>query len=146
MEVVANPANVWNWVGLAGDTLDLIPFVTGLGESTRLLKTIDKVDYSKVITVGNSNKLGKMGEAFVGINQHAKKSIRINGRVRIPDALERDSLTEVKNVKYISNTKQLRDFADYAKLTNRRLKLYVRPTTRVAKTVLDAGWEINRIW
>ena len=37
---------------------------------------------------------------------------------------------------------QLRDFADYAHATNRALELWVRPTTKVASTVFDAGWEI----
>ena len=55
-------------------------------------------------------------------------------------------LTEVKSVKYISNTQQLRDFADYANATGRSLELYVRPTTKVAQTVIDAGWDIKYLW
>ena len=37
-EVVINPANPRAWVGLAGDLVDLIPFVTGVGETTRAIK------------------------------------------------------------------------------------------------------------
>ena len=55
-------------------------------------------------------------------------------------------LAEVKNVKYISNTQQLRDFATYANATGRTLELYVRPTTKVAKTVISAGWNIRYLW
>ena len=55
-------------------------------------------------------------------------------------------LTEVKNIKYISNTQQLRDFADYANATGRSLELYVRPTTKVAQTVIDVGWDIKYLW
>ena len=43
VEVCINPADPWAWVGLVGDTIDLIPFVTGVGEVTRSLKTVDKV-------------------------------------------------------------------------------------------------------
>ncbi len=43
IEVCVNPADPWAWAGLVGDAIDLIPFVTGVGEATRTLKTIDKV-------------------------------------------------------------------------------------------------------
>ena len=83
---------------------------------------------------------------MAGIEPSAKRAIRINGRVRIPDELTQTPLKEVKNVKYISNTLQLRDFADYAKITGRTLELWVRPTTKIAKTVIDAGWNIRYLW
>lgn len=35
-DVVANPADPWAWAGLAGDAIDLIPFVTGVGELTKV--------------------------------------------------------------------------------------------------------------
>ena len=43
VEVCINPTDPWAWAGLAGDAIDLIPFVTGVGEVTRAVKTIDKV-------------------------------------------------------------------------------------------------------
>ena len=104
--------------------------------------------YAKVhaATTGSSNAMGKAGERMAGINQSAKKPIQINGRTRIPDAMTDTMLTEVKNVKYVSNTQQLRDFATFANDTGRSLELWVRPTTRIAKTVLDAGWNIKYLW
>lgn len=42
-EVVANPADPWAWADLVGDVVDLIPGVTGVGETVRLLKTSDRV-------------------------------------------------------------------------------------------------------
>ena len=48
VEVCMNPADPWAWAGLVGDAIDLIPFVTGVGEITRGIKvtrkTIDSVD------------------------------------------------------------------------------------------------------
>ena len=38
MDVVYNPYDIWAWIGLAGDLVDLIPFVTGVGEATDLLR------------------------------------------------------------------------------------------------------------
>ena len=42
-EVVANPADPWAWASLAGDVIDLVPFVSGVGEMTRAVKAADKV-------------------------------------------------------------------------------------------------------
>ena len=45
VEVCVNPTDPWAWAGLAGDAIDLIPFVTGVGEVTRAVKTtVDVVD------------------------------------------------------------------------------------------------------
>ena len=43
VEVSVNPGDPWAWAGLAGDVIDLIPFVTGVGEITRSTRTIVKV-------------------------------------------------------------------------------------------------------
>lgn len=43
MEVAFNPADPFAWLGLAGDAVDLIPFITGVGETIRALKTASKV-------------------------------------------------------------------------------------------------------
>ncbi len=43
MEVAINPADPFAWMGLVGDAVDLIPFVTGVGETIRVLKTTSKV-------------------------------------------------------------------------------------------------------
>ena len=172
IEVVNNPTDVGAWVGLACDVIDVaVPCVGGLGEAARAVDTaleaadtvldvadtvVDTadtihdvgnfVDVGQIATKGTSNEIGRIGEQLAGIDPGAKVSIQVNGRTRIPDALTETTLTEVKNVKYISNTRQLRDFADYAKATGRTLELYVRPTTKVAKTVIDAGWDIRYLW
>ncbi len=43
VEVVVNPTDLSAWIGLLGDTVDLIPFVTGVGETIRALRVADKV-------------------------------------------------------------------------------------------------------
>ena len=43
VEVCINPADLWAWAGLVGDAVDLIPFVTGVGEVTKALKTTQRV-------------------------------------------------------------------------------------------------------
>ena len=42
-EVACNPADIGAWISLGCDFLDLIPFVTGLGETTRVLRGVDRV-------------------------------------------------------------------------------------------------------
>jgi RHS repeat-associated protein len=101
-----------------------------------------------VITGGKqSTDIGKEGERQAGADQNEKQSININGRVRKPDILNSETLTEVKNVKYISNTLQLKDYADYANINGLGKTLVVRAGegTKVAKTVIAAGWKINRL-
>ena len=44
VEVVINPANPWAWAGLVGDAVDLLPFVTCVGESVRATKLVKYVD------------------------------------------------------------------------------------------------------
>jgi len=164
-DVVQNPDDVTAWVGLALDVVDVVvPCVSGLGEGARAARTTSNIvnaaddaydtvkaadnvsDIAKTATHGSSNYVGKMGEQLAGIDPRAKTRITVNGRQRIPDALTDTTLTEVKNVKYISNTKQLKDFATYASATGRSLELYVRPTTKVAATVIDAGWNLHYLW
>jgi len=43
VEVCVNPTDPWAWAGLVGDAVDLIPFVTGVGEVTRAVKTTKKI-------------------------------------------------------------------------------------------------------
>ncbi len=96
----------------------------------------------RAATRGSSNSMGQLGENLAGIDPKAKRSIRVNGRIRIPDALTDTVLKEVKNVKCLSNTQQLKDFATYAQATNRAMELWVRPTTKIAKTAIESGRDI----
>ena len=104
-EVVANPANPWSWIGLAGDVIDLIPGVTGVGETIRAVKTTTKVTKklskatkkaekvkkihgnslnSEKLTIGyaivkkDTGKIMKYGETTRGVNRYSKKFYREN--------------------------------------------------------------------
>ena len=43
VDVCINPSDGWAWAGLAGDAIDLIPFVTGVGESIKGARAANKI-------------------------------------------------------------------------------------------------------
>ena len=43
-DVVANPTDPQAWAGLVGDVVDLIPFVSGIGEATDIIRVANKAD------------------------------------------------------------------------------------------------------
>ncbi|MBR6666205.1 MAG: RHS repeat-associated core domain-containing protein [Lachnospiraceae bacterium] len=47
IDVWNNPKDGWAWAGLGGDAVDLIPFVTGVGEGTKALGAINKMDNAR---------------------------------------------------------------------------------------------------
>jgi hypothetical protein len=94
-------------------------------------------------------RLGQAGEAGVrsAYDIGPKVTRVINGRTRIFDGLTDDAVSEVKNVKSLSYTRQLRDYADYASANGLRLDVYVRGGTRLsgplARADLDPSSPIN---
>ncbi len=76
VEVAINPTDVWAWAGLVGDAVDLIPFVTGVGEVARGIKLLNKsdevIDAAKSIKRSVNNASGtyeilyKSGKNYVG--------------------------------------------------------------------------------
>ena len=63
VEVSINPTDVWAWAGLVGDVVDLVPFVTGIGEATKAInitrravnKTDNVIDTAKTIRKSANN-------------------------------------------------------------------------------------------
>ena len=47
--------HVWVWAGLAGDAIDLIPIVTGAGETIRGLKKNRGLLSNKINSIGKKN-------------------------------------------------------------------------------------------
>jgi hypothetical protein len=87
-------------------------------------------------------RIGQAGERAVRAVHDIgpKVPINVNGRTRIPDGLTNTVLSEVKNVKSLSYTQQLRDFVKYAQNNGLRVDLYVRPNggTSLSSTLADA--------
>jgi Restriction endonuclease fold toxin 7 len=85
-------------------------------------------------------RAGQVGETAVrsAFDIGPKTAIKIAGRTRVPDGLTGTTLSEVKNVRSLSFTKQLRDYAGFAAQTGRRFDLFVRPKTQLSGPLLDA--------
>jgi hypothetical protein len=90
--------------------------------------------------VTSARGVGAAGEAAVrgAFNIGEKSSIEVNGTVRFPDGLTSRVLSEVKNVKSLSYTRQLQDYSVYAADKPLRFDLYVRPTTSLSPSLQDA--------
>ena len=72
-DVVATPANPWAWAGLVGDVVDLIPFVSGVGEATDLLRVATKAD-EFVDAVDNANDASKAIDNAIDSYKALKKA------------------------------------------------------------------------
>ena len=68
-DVVSNPYDPWAWIGLAGDAADLlIPFIGGIGETTRALKAASKAA-DVVDTAADVKKGWKVGEDITNLTK-----------------------------------------------------------------------------
>ena len=119
VEVVINPANPWAWAGLIGDAVDLLPFVTGVGESvkaTKMVKYADDVidashdtikfakatdmvddfaDKGKMLSeVGNATKYKKMTKSNHVSGTQLHKLFKGNGEIIDGTRLRVDGLDE----------------------------------------------------
>ena len=87
-----------------------------------------------------ARQLGQEGEAAVGITGPKVGLMMPSGIRRFPDNIDGAAkvLTEVKNVKSLSFTQQLRDYAAYAQQKGLTFNLFVRPSTRLSGPLLQA--------
>lgn len=98
--------------------------------------------------IQKSKYLGNVGESAAGIVQAEKESIRVAGRLRIPDAISNTTITEVKNVAKISarDARQIAD--DVAIGADRGLQTVVktRPGADVSRIqgLIDDGSVIHK--
>ena len=92
-----------------------------------------------------STDLGRQGEASSGIVKNTKK-IMMNGRSRIPDGFDQNMwVQEVKNVKNLSYTSQLRDYFGFANSNGLKMELYIRPSTNLSGPLQSAIKEMGVI-
>ena len=68
VEVAANPTDPWAWVGLAGDVVDLVPFVSGVGELTKAIgataKAADNVVDAAKLAYKNADVASDLRSAY----------------------------------------------------------------------------------
>ena len=92
-----------------------------------------------------STDQGRQGEASSGIVKNTKK-IMMNGRSRIPDGFDQNMwVQEVKNVKNLSYTSQLRDYFGFANSNGLKMELYIRPSTNLSGPLQSAIKEMGVI-
>ena len=84
-DVIANPSDPWAWAGLIGDAVDvLVPFVSGVGETTKALKVANKVD-DVVDAVDDVHDTAKVVNKATDINSkiNVKKSLSFSQEQQI---------------------------------------------------------------
>lgn len=102
-----------------GKNSNLTPAELGkIGENSSIVKKNNETFYSEIFTTKSGG--------------------------RIPDGITDTHLFEVKNVKYQSYTKQLREYLEFADKKNIDFILYLRPNTKVSKS-LQSMFDSGRI-
>jgi hypothetical protein len=104
------------------------PAVTGW-----VYETIGGTSYIRYLGAVGENAVGWIGE---------RTAIAKAGQVFKPDGLTHATLNEVKNRAYVSMTRQLRAFEQFARETGREYVLWVRSNTTFSSTVeklIEAG-------
>lgn len=83
---------------------------------------------------------GLAGEQAAGIVRNTRRIDSLTGtaKFRVPDALSSTTLTEVKNVRSLSLTSQIRDFSAFARQEGLAFELVVRPNTRLSGPLRQA--------
>jgi len=89
-------------------------------------------------------RIGQAGEVSVrsAFDIGPKATRIVNGRTRIFDGLNSNAVSEVKNVRQLSFTRQLRDYADYASQHGLRLDIYVRGGTSMSAPLIRADLDL----
>jgi len=128
----------------------LLPFAVGLGMVARLGSKADNV-VKLAAKMDNVRETGQIGEKLANIIKNTKhiESLTNTAKYRIPDQLLdlEGIITEVKNVKYLDYTNQLKDYVAYAKKYGYTFELIVRMNTEISKSlqkVIDIGEIILR--
>ncbi len=103
-------------------------------------------------TTGTAGQIGKIGEKLSGIIKNTKSFRMASGNMRIPDGLSwsKKLLQEVKNVKSLSLTSQLRDYMQFSKANGLAMELFIRPNTYLSgplkQAIAQYGVTIKYLW
>lgn len=137
------------FIDLGISTVGLLSPVPGTGLGIKAGRAVDRVaDGARSV-----GQIGREGEVAVRAAHDIGDKVRIEinpGQFRIPDGINTDLkvLSEVKNVKNLSFTKQLRDYSSFAQQNGLGFDLYVRPSTTLSgplSNAIDSGL-INQIF
>jgi hypothetical protein len=119
----------------------MLPLIFALPEALAVAPEGASLELNLPRGIALARRLGSIAEKARGISG-PKESIRIPGApgLRIPDALDRirKILTEIKNVRNLSYTRQMRDFANWCKVNGFKFYLYVRKSTTFSKPLQEA--------
>ena len=110
-EVIANPYDPMAWAGLAGDAIDLIPVVTGVGETVRGLRFVDKA--------GNTLEIAKAVDLTDTAKDTAAKLHLVEG---ITKSTRTDGIKIHNGYKYGSGF--VDDYKEYKKVSGIRPDYY----------------------
>ncbi len=95
-----------------------------------------RADFLGRLALTEARLAGVAGEAAVGLTE-AKVGVEMAGRMRFPDGISKEFLQEVKNVRYQSFTRQLRDYYQYAQDNGLRMVLHTRSLNTPGGTTLS---------
>ncbi|HEY0015357.1 MAG TPA: RHS repeat-associated core domain-containing protein [Longimicrobium sp.] len=121
------PNSRWSWSSFGA--------AVGIGAATAGLGRYISVRYGTHTTspaarqLARNRQAGIQGELKSGLIKNTQRIPSANPppTYRIPDGLSQTTISEVKNVAKLSYSKQLRDYAEFARKTGRTFELYVRP-------------------
>jgi RHS repeat-associated protein len=123
-----------------------VPIAPGVSSAANAARRARQLE-----NVANARRLGRAGEDAVraAYDIGPRGSIRVGGRTRYPDGLNEQARTisEVKNVESLNLTRQLRDYAAYARDQGLRFDLYVRQGAALSRPLQEAirSGQINLI-
>lgn len=110
VDVIQNPDDPWAWAGLAGDAIDLIPFVTGVGEVTRVVSTTKKVVEAADTIHDTAKTIDKATDVADGLCDATKA---VNGATEnIGDVIVKTG-GEVKRPNQIKSTEAINAWDDF---------------------------------
>lgn len=113
-----------------------------IGKGVKAVSSTIKATKAAKYTTGTINQIGKIGEKISGIIKNNTKYF-VNGRWRIPDGITKKFVQEVKNVKSLSLTSQLKDSIQLAQNMGKRMELFIRPDTYLSGPLKQAIKQYN---
>ena len=109
IDVCVNPTDPWSWVGLVGDVIDLIPFVTGVGEVTRIAKVTGKIADG----YGDLSKAQQYGVKSYNVLKKTLKGTGLDAHHVVEQRLVKHLNIDVKTMLSVAVTK-----AEHQRFTN----------------------------